>query len=123
MALFFYYGWWISSQATYYQSQLGPDIRERYGFATGTPILTIENERVEVLTVYPEKQGPFHEAGFQKGDIIRSHKLTEFYKALSAADGEAAFTVVEGGDGRALELREPRDIKIPIIPAKARDQW
>jgi len=113
--VFLCYGWWVSSQAHYYQTELGPELRERYGVATGTPYLSFGDESREVLTVHPVPGGAFDAAGFKQGDIVLSTTLTTFYRTLSASEGEVIFRVVAGGDGEAIELRPVRQLKLGLI--------
>jgi hypothetical protein len=107
---FFVFAWWASKQAQHYQTELGPQLRQQYGFATGTPIINAGGKRIEVLTVYPEKGGLIEKSGFKKGDIILSTSLTGFYQALHEQQFPLTFVVVDGGDGKPINDRTKRTI-------------
>ena len=109
---FLIFGWWTSKQAHYYQTELGPQLRQQYGFATGTPIINIGGKRLEVLTIYPEKDGPLEKAGFKNEDIVLSTTLTGFYQSLHSQKRPLSYTVVDGGDGISLKDRPTRTIII-----------
>ena len=110
------YGWWVSRQAQHFQTELGPELRERYGFSTGTPYISAGDQNIEVLSVHPTPGGVFDAAGFQNGDIILSTTLTEFYALLAESKGDVVFHVVDGGDGESIEKRDVRTLKIkPLI--------
>jgi len=112
---FLLYGWWVSDRARYFQSELGPQLREQYGFATGTPYIRSGDQSEEVLVIYPSTSGLMNRAGFREGDIILSSSLTEFYETLSETEGTASFLVTTGGDGPPLEKRKTRLININLI--------
>ena len=110
--IFLCYGWWVSDQAARYQTELGPQIRERFGFATGTPMVRAGNKSLEVLTLYPEPGGVMETAGVRQGDIVLSSSLTGLYRQLDKMDGEVRIIVAEGGDGLPIEERPSREISL-----------
>jgi hypothetical protein len=110
--VFLIFGWWTAKQAHHYQTELGPELRQLYGFSTGTPIVKAGDEYIEVLTIYPEKGGVIEKAGFKNGDIILSTTLTGFYQALHQKSYPISYNVVNGGDGIAMAKRTRRTVTI-----------
>lgn len=113
--LFLCYGWWVSSQARYYQVELGPSLEEKYGFNTGSPMVIAGGDPVEVLTIYPKAGGLMETAGFENGDIVLSTSLTGFYKSLSESKGVLNIEVVSGGDGAPIGERDRRTITLNSV--------
>lgn len=110
--IFLVFGWSTSKQAHYYQTELGPELRQQYGFSTGTPVIKAGDKTVEVLTIYPEKNGLIDKAGVKSGDIILSTTLTGFYKSLHQKNFPISYYVVNGGDGEPIQARPRRTITI-----------
>ena len=107
------WNWWISDQARLYQIDRGTEIEAKYGFTISTPQVRVHDIRRQVLAVHPEDDGLLYQAGFRDGDILLSHHITAFYKALyHHSDKTLSFNVIEGGDGLPLNERELRTITL-----------
>ncbi|MBL1433843.1 MAG: hypothetical protein COB94_010475 [Gammaproteobacteria bacterium] len=114
VATFIGWAWWIGDQTRLYQTELAPQIEAIYGFKVSTPQVRVHNKRRQVLAVHPDKNGLLYTAGFRDDDIILSHQMTAFYKALHHQDDKAlTFNIIDGGDGLPLNQRELRKITLP----------
>lgn len=113
--IFLCYGGWVSYQASYYQTELGPQIRQQYGFSTGTPIIIAGGESIEVLAIYPEPGSFFELEGVKPGDIVLSTSLTGLYRMFHENTGGEMIYVTDGGDGPPINDRPTRAISLPGI--------
>ena len=112
------WAWWTSSQAHLYQSKYGPELRNEFGFASGSPYVRAGEKEIEVFTIHPAKGGFLDKVGFMDGDIVTSESITRFYKLLYNSRGRTiSIQVVKGGDGPSIDLRETRTLKF-TIPGK-----
>lgn len=110
---------WGLYQAHLYQGVYAPELEKELGFTTGSPWVKAGDEKVEVFVIQPVAGGYMGKIGFQDGDIITSHSITEFYKMLYTQRGElVSVDLVDGGDGRPIEERKARTLRfhIPVKP-------
>ncbi len=108
---------WILVEAGVYQVMYGPGLEQQFGFTHGSPYVDSGGDYREVFTLHPTKDGNLSKAGFEDGDIVRSHKITGFYKLLHQSKGKTvSVTVVEGGDGIRIEDRKERVLTINVPP-------
>lgn len=106
---------WGLYQAHLYQGVHAPEIEKDLGFTTGSPWVKAGDENVEVFVIQPLAGGYMGKIGFQDGDIITSHSITEFYKMLYTQRGElVSVDLVDGGDGRLIEERKIRTLRFHI---------
>jgi hypothetical protein len=106
---------WGLYQAHLYQGVYAPEIEKDLGFTTGSPWVKAGGENVEVFVIQPVAGGYMGKIGFQDGDIITSHSITEFYKMLYTQRGElVSVDLVDGGDGRPIEERKIRTLRFHI---------
>ena len=106
---------WITSQAALYQTELGSQLREEFGFSHGSPYIQSGTDKVEVFTIYPKPNSFMHDVGFSKGDIIVSESITGFYKLLYKSKGKkVSVNTVSGGDGPPLVDREVKTLTFHI---------
>jgi len=112
-------GWvwivWTKTNATKYQTELGPQIRGKFGFAHGSPYIKAGDKHIEVFTIHPKTDGLLHKAGFKDGDIVVDQTITDFYKMLYHAKGKVVeIKVVDGGDGLPIAQRKTRTISFKV---------
>jgi hypothetical protein len=106
---------WGLYQAHLYQGVYAPEIEKDLGFTTGSPWVKAGGENVEVFVIQPVAGGYMGKIGFQDGDIITSHSITEFYKMLYTQRGElVSVDLVDGGGGRPIEDRKVRTLRFHI---------
>ncbi len=106
---------WGLYQAHLYQGVYAPELEKDLGFTTGSPWVKAGGENVEVFVIQPVAGGYMGKIGFQDGDIITSHSITEFYKMLYTQRGElVSVDLVDGGDGRLIEERKIRTLRFHI---------
>lgn len=106
---------WGLYQAHLYQGVYAPELEKDLGFTTGSPRVKAGGENVEVFVIQPVAGGYMGKIGFQDGDIITSHSITEFYKMLYTQRGElVSVDLVDGGDGRPIEERKLRTLRFHI---------
>ena len=109
VAGYFVYRTWL------YQVKLGGDLRRDLAFRHETPTIMSGSEREEVFALYPEVGGAMDRAGVEKGDIVVSMSVTEFYRLAANSRGLAfGFSVIEGGNGVPLAHRKPRLVILPV---------
>lgn len=112
-AAFIGWGWWIGEQTKLYQIARAPQIEAAYGFTASTPQVRVHDKRRQVFAIHPDEKGLLYAAGFRDHDIILSHQMTAFYKALyHQADKTLSFKIIDGGDGLPLNQRELRTITL-----------
>ncbi|MBL4852271.1 MAG: hypothetical protein JKY90_08350 [Gammaproteobacteria bacterium] len=115
-AAFIGWVWWINNQAQLYQIERAPQVEATYGFTVSTPQIRVDDRRRQVITIQPNKNGLLYVAGFRENDILLSHQMTAFYKALYHQNSDTLhFNVLDGGDGLPLNQRELRTITLPPL--------
>lgn len=106
---------WIANQAAFYQTEIGPQLREEFGFNHGSPYIQAGTDKVEVFTIYPKQNGFMHNVGFNEGDIIVSESITGFYKLLYQSKGKkVSVNTLMGGDGPPLDNREVKTLTFHV---------
>jgi hypothetical protein len=108
----------VVSEATLYQSRLGPALERELGFAHGSPYVRLGERRQEVFTLHPTPGGTLAAAGVRNGDIVRDFSITGFYKHLHLSRGsQVTIRVMDGGDGPPADRRAVRTISFSVPPA------
>lgn len=119
-SIFFAIGFYITQQANYYQGVVGPGLERQLGFTHGSPFIFAGDETFELFTLHPRPGGALAAAGVRDSDIVLSHTITGFYRALHKHPGSTAtFRVTDGDDGAPIEQRPVRTITLQV---PARDQ-
>lgn len=105
-----WFGWQVR-EFFRYQSDLAPQIQREFEFRHGSPYVNAGGSVREVFTIHPIDGGYLYQLGFREGDIVISESVTGFYKSLhkfKENERPVSVTVVDGGDGSALDKRNKR---------------
>jgi hypothetical protein len=114
-AAFIVFSVYTARQACFYQAVIGTGLQHQLGFTHGSPYILAGHDRVEVFSVHPRPDGAFAAAGVHDGDIVLSHRITDFYRALHEHRGSRfSFRVTDGGDGAPITQRPVRTVTLDI---------
>jgi hypothetical protein len=101
------------SEEAYFQTTLGPRVRQKYGFEVGTPFVQAGRRKVEVAELRVRPGGLLARAGVREGDLLADETLGQLYRLLAAPKGAViSIRVVPGGDGPPLSERPVRIIVV-----------
>ncbi|MDA0832106.1 MAG: hypothetical protein O2955_08335 [Planctomycetota bacterium] len=109
---------YTAANAFYYQGLLGPVLERDLGFRHGACYYRVKGRQCSAVAFRAIDDGGILAcAGFRTSDVIPRLSLTDLFRLLHSHRGrEVELTVVEGGDGLALEQR-PRRVLRFVVPA------